>query len=82
MSKVYKGPEIVRDPRCPELMGVWEVARALEVEPSNVASIRDLPDPVIHLKAGRFWMAEDIRDFAEVYNGRRGSRQLPRAAAV
>jgi hypothetical protein len=68
--------------RCvlPELMGTAEVAEALGVSASNLQFIQDLPEPVQTLRATRIWLAQDIREFAQVYASRRDMRHRSRAA--
>jgi hypothetical protein len=59
---------------CPELMRASEVAQTLRVRGSNLQFIKDLPEPVQHLRATRVWRADEIRDFAEAYHARRRAR--------
>jgi hypothetical protein len=53
-----------RNRRVPELMGVREVAEALGVSDKNLGKVARLPEPALVLKAGRFWRADVIREFA------------------
>jgi hypothetical protein len=55
-------------------MGAWEVAECLGVHRTNLQFIRDLPEPVQELRATRLWLADDIRQFAKVYESRRQER--------
>jgi hypothetical protein len=56
-----------------ELMGVKEAAAELGVRASNLDRIVGLPEPAYapyyeppwRLSAGRFWVADEIRQFAE-----------------
>lgn len=49
-----------------ELMGRTEAARALGVQVGNLTQLKGLPEPMVgHLVAGTFWLARDIRAFAE-----------------
>ena len=57
-----------------ERMGAWEVAECLGVERTNLQFIKDLPEPVEEVRATRLWLAEEIREFAKVYNLRRQAR--------
>jgi hypothetical protein len=59
---------------CPELFGVAEVAEALNVTPSNLQYVKDLPEPVQRLRCSKIWLADEIREFAAVYRARRAAR--------
>jgi hypothetical protein len=55
--------------RCPELMGLAEVAQELRRSMTTIRNWRDrrpdFPEPVAKLVGGHIWLAEDIRAFAE-----------------
>jgi hypothetical protein len=58
----------------PELMGVSEAAECLGVTTSNLKAVAGLPEPVYELRAGRFYIADEIRAL-------RDRRAAARAAA-
>jgi hypothetical protein len=49
----------------PELMGVSEAAECLGVATGNLSKVRGLPAPVVALRAGKFYLASEIRALAE-----------------
>lgn len=61
--------------KMPELMGPTEVAQALNVAPPNIDKIKDLPQPIPRPPApmigSRLWLADEIWEFAPIYNARR-----------
>lgn len=56
----------------PEVFGSFEVAEALEIHQSNLFHVKDLPAPVQTIRATRLWLATEIREYAKLYNARRG----------
>jgi hypothetical protein len=57
-----------------DFMGVAEVNAALGVSPGNLQFIRDLPEPVDQFRATRVWYADEIQDFAKIWNAKRSAR--------
>lgn len=52
--------------RVPELMGLSEVAKELDIKTNNIAKIAGLPAAVDQdLERGRLWRADVIRAFAQ-----------------
>jgi hypothetical protein len=51
--------------RVPEIWGATRVAQELNCEPSNLARVARLPEPVQDEGRGRLWRADVIRAFAE-----------------
>ena len=70
-------------------MGAIEVAKVLDVWPSNLQDIKDLPAPLFcprgaregHLGCGRVWLAQEIDEFARKYKARRAARRSKRNGA-
>jgi hypothetical protein len=49
----------------PELFGVSEAAECLGVATGNLGKVPGLPAPAITLRAGKFYLATEIRALAE-----------------
>jgi hypothetical protein len=58
----------------PDLMGVAEVAIALHIPTSNIDNVAGLPEPRKRVRAGRLWLADEIRPFAKEYLKRRRAK--------
>lgn len=56
---------MTKRPKIPEFMGVSEACEELGVFPSNLDKLVGLPKPAFRLRAGRFWYAAEIKEFAE-----------------
>lgn len=68
MSQRPIGEVVRREFRCGgalEIMGRTEAADVLGVHRTNLTQLKGLPRPLFRLKAGTFWLASDIREFAE-----------------
>jgi hypothetical protein len=63
---------MARRKKVPELMGAKEAAEAIGCRQTNLRQIAGLPDPVAVVSATTLWDADEIRDFAERRNARRG----------
>jgi len=64
----------VPERRVPEVWGVTEVADYLDVQKSNLSGQfipAGMPEPFQTIRAGRLWVADDIREWAPEFWARR-----------
>jgi hypothetical protein len=65
-----------------ELWGVAEVCEALGTTTGNLDRWRNLPQPVMRVRATRLWLADDIRDYRDARDTRERERDQARTPAA
>lgn len=68
-------PKASRKSKVPELFGYFEACECIGVSRTNLRFVKGMPEPVADLSCGRIWRADDVREFAKIYNARRVLRR-------